>query len=438
MYRLLLATRYLFSRPINLLGVLGIALGVWALIVVPSIFTGYLREVGKHLQSTTADATIRGLPGGVPIETLDELCGADPAVAGLAPRLLWQGLLHPAAPPSRSRPPARGLDELTSESPLVSLLGIDTTRELHFTGLGGWLRAAPAELQPKDLDDPLRPIDGEPAALLSPQRMARDGLRLGDRIAVTIGRLDREDGEEVFHLDEKPLHFRVAGAFESSFAAFDGLHVFVDLETLAARLGGDSSPNEVAVQMQHGVDTAQAAERLERILQAEYGRRVRVATWSEANRLQLGSIDHQRGLMKLVLFVIMVVAGFVVYATLSMMVTEKTRDIGILTAMGADVGGVATVFVACGAAVAVIGAVVGVVGGCLSAVYLDDFNTFLRRFDIDLFPVRVYNLRRVPYDLDPLWIAQVSGISVLVTVAVAAIPAWRAARQDPLDALRHE
>ena len=69
---------------------------------------------------------------------------------------------------------------------------------------------------------------------------------------------------------------------------------------------------------------------------------------------------------------------------------------------------------------------------------LDDFNSFLRRFDIDLFPVRVYNLRRVPYDLDPLWIAQVSGISVLVTVAVAAIPAWRAARQDPLVALRHD
>ena len=124
--------------------------------------------------------------------------------------------------------------------------GVAETDRQDRPGVVGLVGVAPVRELPTDapVEQLLNYVTfGEPAALLSPQRMARDGLRPGDRIAVTIGRLGHENGEEVFHLDEKPLHFRVAGAFESSFAAFDGLHVFVDLQTLAARLGGpEQSP----------------------------------------------------------------------------------------------------------------------------------------------------------------------------------------------------
>ena len=113
--------------------------------------------------------------------------------------------------------------------------------------------------------------------------------------------------------------------------------------------------------------------------------------------------------------------------------------IGVLTAMGATRRGVMQVFLTCGLAIVLCGAAVGTVTGCLSALYLDAVNRWLRAaFEIDLFPTRIYNLERVPYDLDPLWIAQVIVTALVVGLVVAGLPAWRAARHDPLESLRIE
>ncbi len=143
--------------------------------------------------------------------------------------------------------------------------------------------------------------------------------------------------------------------------------------------------------------------------------------------------------MKMVLFVIMVVAAFLMYATLSMMVTEKTHDIGILTALGGSTWGVSSVFLACGLAITSIGSILGVITGCLSSIYLDNFNQFLKQsFEIDLFPTRIYNLKQVPYSLDPLWIMTVAGTAMGVGLVVSGLPAWRAARHDPLQSLRRD
>jgi lipoprotein-releasing system permease protein len=163
----------------------------------------------------------------------------------------------------------------------------------------------------------------------------------------------------------------------------------------------------------------------------------RVETWTYRNRAILLGVDHQRGLLKIVLIVILVVAAFLMFATLSMMVTEKTSDIGILTALGGTPWSVMQVFLLCGLCITVAGLLLGVGMGCLSAVYLDDFNRLMRAwFDVDLFPTRVYNLDRVPHDLDPLWIAQVCGMALGVGAMVSALPAFRAARADPLASLR--
>ncbi|MBK8976760.1 MAG: ABC transporter permease [Planctomycetes bacterium] len=439
MYRVLLAIRYLLARPINLLGVAGIALGVWALIVVPSIFSGYLREVGRHLQSSTADLSIVSIPADVPGDDIAAVLRADPDVRGLAPRIVRRGMLHPPQAPARSRPPARGLDELVADAPLVTLLGIDPDAELAITGLGDWLRMPDhPELRVPDPTHPLRDRDGRPTILLSRQRLERDGFAPGGTVAITIADGGGEASDtRSFQLDP-PVHFTIGGAFESSFAAFDGLNVFAHIDTLR-ELTGTRTASEFAVRLRPGADPDRVARRIEREIASTLDVWVRARTWAEENSQQLDAVAHQRGLMQLVLWVIMLVAGFVVYATLSMMVTEKTRDIGTLSAMGADSFGVASVFVACGTAVAVAGAALGSLAGVLTSIHLDDFNSLLRSwFDIDLFPVRVYNLRHVPYAIEPQWIATVSLVSIAVCVLVAGIPAWRAARLDPIEPLRYE
>ena len=160
-------------------------------------------------------------------------------------------------------------------------------------------------------------------------------------------------------------------------------------------------------------------------------------TWREKNRLFLESVGHQRGLLKIVLIVIMVTAAFLMLATLSMMVTEKISDIGILTAMGGTPSGVTLVFLACGLTITLVGVVVGLATGAVTAIYLEEIRQGIRwAFGIDLFPLDVYNLDRVPCLIDPLWLLQVAGMAFATGFVVSAIPALRAARHDPLVSLR--
>ncbi|MBL8737013.1 MAG: FtsX-like permease family protein, partial [Planctomycetes bacterium] len=151
----------------------------------------------------------------------------------------------------------------------------------------------------------------------------------------------------------------------------------------------------------------------------------------------LASVEHQRQLLKIVLIVIMVVAAFLMLATLSMMVTEKTADIGILTAMGGTPWGVSVVFLACGLVITAVGVLLGLVTGCLTSIYLEEIRQFLRwSTGVDLFPLEVYNLDRVPSSIDPWWLLLVSAIALLTGFVVSLLPAWRAARHDPLVSLR--
>jgi lipoprotein-releasing system permease protein len=266
-------------------------------------------------------------------------------------------------------------------------------------------------------------------------------VRKGAAVKITSARLSNGTtaGQQLMWLDRE---FAVAGAYATRHHEFDGANCFVDIHHLRSMMDTTAADpvTEVVVRCKDPTVNTATAERLRQKLNAAGPESTFVVgTWQQLNEQFLSAVDHQRSLMKLVLFVIMVVAAFLMYATLSMMVTEKTHDIGILTAMGATRRGVMQVFVSCGFAVQLIGAALGAVGGCISSFYLDDLNKWLRAtFGVDLFPTTVYNLERVPYDIDPLWIAQVVSVALVVGFVVSGLPAWRAARYDPLQALRNE
>jgi lipoprotein-releasing system permease protein len=447
MYRWYLALRWLVTRPINLLGVLAITVGVWALIVVVSIFSGYLTEIGKHLQSSTADATVVRLPDDASFASYAAILARDANVAELAPRIVWQGLVHPLGTQTATAPKPAGMAELGAPTPFVSILGIDFAKEQRVSGIADWVRGiADPALRVADAAQPLAPIGEFPAVLLGRQRLADSGAPRGERVKLTLGRLVHgRDGEA---LDFHDPEFAVAGAFESNFAAFDGFNVFVDIAALREQLRVDGARipadwcNEIAIRLVDPSRADETVERLRNLLESNrppHGPSLLVRTWADANQAQISNVSHQRGLLKLVLLVIMVVAAFQVYATMSMTVAEKQHDIGILTALGARRGGVLVLFLTTGVSIALVGAALGVGLGCFTAMQLDDFNTLMRAsFGVDLFPVRVYNLKRVPYELDPVWIGQVAGTAIALGALVTAIPAWRAARHDPAVSLRND
>ncbi len=444
MYRLFLAIRYLLTRPINLLGMAGITLSVWALIVVVSLFSGFLAVVERHVHEAGADIVVSALPAWTRWSTLAPALADDPNVAATAPRLLHYGLLlRPGHRPPPAPLPGRGALH-GGDQPFLFLMGIDAAQEAQVTGFAAWVRDAeiPAELRAADVAAPLAMRDGVPTVLIGLERMQREGLRPGDAVLLTTARLVEDEAGQK-HPSKVQVPLRVAGAYKTAHSGFDGNNVFVDIAVLRQHLHDNRTEfvQEVAVRAHDATTLADTADRLQRALtrvternNTSYGV---VQTWREKNAQFLGSVQHQRGLLKIVLVVIMVVAAFLMLATLSMMVTEKISDIGILTAMGGTPTGVTMVFLACGLVITFVGVLVGTVTGIVTAVYLEEVRQAVRwATGIDLFPVDVYNLARVPCTIDPLWLLQVAGMAMATGFVVSALPVLRAARHDPLVSLR--
>jgi lipoprotein-releasing system permease protein len=340
------------------------------------------------------------------------------------------------------------------DTPFLFVIGIDPESEQATTSLADWLRAPSPEHRVADLDAPLAARDGLPTILLGEARMTAAGLRPGDIVVMNTAHTEAgPDGSGVEKIEVQLAEdgsrgaprFVVAGAYRTRHTGYDGNNAFVDIEVLRRLLGmPEDLVQEIVIALHDRATTEQTAERLDRAVRRELDqermpsqRGARTQSWRTWNFAFLRNVEWQRSLMKIVLIVIMAVAAVLMFATLSMMVTEKTGDIGILTAMGASPRGVMFVFLACGLLITAAGIVLGTVLGCLSAVYLEEFRQFVMSLTgIDLFPVKVYNLDRVPYDLNPMWMLQVAAMAAAVGILVSALPALRAARHDPLQSLR--
>ena len=446
MYRLFLSLRYLLTRPINLLGMAGITIGVWALIVVVSVFSGVIQVVEEHLRDATGDAVVTTLPSWTSWPRVQKALQNDPNVVATAPRIVHYGmLLRPGHRPPPAPLPGRGALH-GGDQPFLFVLGVDAAAESRVTGFGRWVVAPeiPADTRVADAAAPLAAVGGKPAVLVGLDRMRREGLRRGDAVVLTTAKM-RTDAAGRTTTEKIQLELVIAGAFKSRHSGFDGNTVFVGAETLRGALFPDH-PEAVQEVVVHVADAGAATlaatvDRLDRAVARATERDGHgwgeVWTWRERNRVLLESIEHQRAIMQVVLVVIMIVAAFLMLATLSMMVTEKISDIGILTAMGGTPGGVTVVFLACGVAVTIAGVVLGAVTGIATALHLEEVRQVVRwATGIDLFPIEAYNLDRVPSAIDPWWLLLVAAMALVVGFVVSVVPALRAARHDPLVSLR--
>ena len=161
--------------------------------------------------------------------------------------------------------------------------------------------------------------------------------------------------------------------------------------------------------------------------------------WEDFRATLLRAIENEKSLMGIMLSLVLVVAGFTVFALLSMMVTEKRRDIGILCALGATPRGVLAMFLMIGAWQAFIGAAAGALAGVWGAINIDAIERSLSAtFGFEIFDRDIYLFDHIPSEVTPLGVAWIVGGAVFCTLLFAAIPAWRASRLDPVEALRHE
>ena len=167
--------------------------------------------------------------------------------------------------------------------------------------------------------------------------------------------------------------------------------------------------------------------------------RYQIRSWEDFRAQLLRAIENEKMLMGIMLSLVLVVACFTVFALLSMMVTEKRRDIGIMCALGAPSRGVLSVFLLIGLWEGVLGSALGAVAGILGAVNIDGIEKWLSStFGFQIFDRKVYMFDHIPSEVTAVGVISIVSGAIFFTLLFAAIPAWRASRLDPVEALRHE
>jgi lipoprotein-releasing system permease protein len=167
--------------------------------------------------------------------------------------------------------------------------------------------------------------------------------------------------------------------------------------------------------------------------------RARVETWEDRNAIFLGAVQNERTILGVILGFFILIATFNVYATISMMVTDKTKDIGILVSMGATSLGILGTFIFCGLMMCLIGTILGAIGGYLFADNINPIKDFIEDLlGIQVFNRDVYNFSTIPVEISPTFIAVIIAATFFLCFLFSFLPALRASWMDPVKALRHE
>ena len=393
-----------FLSFISTVSVLGIALGVAALIVVLSVMNGFQKEVRDRMLAALAHVELLSRDGSALADWQATAAQAarHPAVRGSAPFVAAQAL---AGHGGRLRG--------------IALRGIEPAAEAQVTPLAAAEQTSFARLQP-----------GAWNVLLGSELARQLGARVGDKISLVA------PGGQVTPAGVVPRSrlFQVAGVFESGHLEVDATLALVHLDDAARllRTGG-------ATGVQLRLSDAQIARGVGAELQAQLGDSLEVRDWTRTHRHWFDAVQLEKRLMFLILTLIVAVAAFNLVATLVMTVTDKRADIAILRTLGATPRSIMGIFVVQGAAAGLLGTLAGLVLGLVLAFNLDVIVPAIERaLGIAFLPGNVYLITRMPSQPLASDIVPVVLIAAALAFAATLYPSWRASRTDPAEALRHD
>ncbi len=455
MYKYFLGLKYLLSRWINLLCVTGVLVATWALIVIVSVFQGFIEETLQQQRAGAPDLSLLGARHDASYRDVAGILEQDPGVEATAPRLAWFGLLFGEG--NMDRIVYTREEEMQRLNNFFRVIGVDYEKEKGVSELQHWLeRGAEFGGGVLGAKDPKAPFD-VPAELLSekfrgslyqelPGMLISTRRSFGVRRYYTGQAVTLTTGRRLpSGIQPSQMDFAISAGFRSDLHELDATTVLVDIDKLRNIFGVsefDEDPidifNEISIRVRKGQDPAAVAARLNQRLD-EAKIQGAVFTWQERKARYLAAVEHEQGMMKFIVIVALVIAMFLVFAATSMMVTEKTRDIGVLSALGATKRGILVVFMFAGLTVSVIGAGLGILFAWLSLNELNSFNDWLyETYRLELFPRALYGAREIPYVLETSWVLQVAALTITSALLFSSLPALRASRLDPVQALRYE
>jgi lipoprotein-releasing system permease protein len=404
-FELFVAKRYLTARRkqafisvITFISALGITIGVMALIIAIALITGFQNDVQEKILGSTSHIMVRNYAEG-----------------GLSD---YENLLSQI----------KALDGIISASPVI----------FETVLLSGAIKNDGAMLRGVDFD-----LEKESSPWLQELEMGnipvpgakREGILIGRDLAFSIG---ARVGATIDVLTTAPRlsplgalpkrkRFLVTGLFKTGLYEFDSKAVLVSLEAAQKMFNLEDRINIIHVHIEDIFEAAEVAESIKEFLPPNTW----AITWMELNKTLFEALKLEKQLLFLTITLIVIVAALNIIATLILMVMEKTRDIGILVAMGANAGSIRKIFFFQGAMIGIIGTGLGTV---LGLIWCWLANTF----QLIKVPQDIYQIPFVPFRIQPLDLLMIVGVTLMVSLLSTLFPSHRASRVDPVDALKYE
>jgi lipoprotein-releasing system permease protein len=410
--------RYVVSRSrgffvsfISWISMLGICVGVAALITVISVMNGLEGELRTRLLSLASHATLAAAPERLrDWQTLAQRIREEPDVRGVAPYLDLQGMI------------GRG-----EEMRAALIRGIDPLFEPQVSEIGVHMNAG-------SLDDLQM---GERHIVLGAGLAYALDARIGDEITVLVPVAGAPGEGAIAGIDLHPRiqSFTVSGVFEVGAQEHDNVLAFVNLQDAAAIAGSEGAPRGLRLKF---ADIFAAPPRSKEIA-ATLGGAFEVSDWSIENASYFRAIRIEKTMMSLILLLIVAVAAFNIVAALVMVVNEKRTDIAILRTVGIAPRAVVGIFMTQGVIIGWFGALLGLVLGLTLALNVDIIVPFLERlFGARVFDPTVFVISQVPSQVQWPQVTAITVTALVLTVLATIYPALRGAATEPAEALRYE
>ncbi len=415
--------RQVFISAITAICILGIAAGVWLIVVVLSVMNGFEQTWREEILGNRAHFVVESQAGSFADypETLERIRRV-PGVVAVSPFLDADAMV-------RGR---------SGEIYSVRVRGVDPEQVSQVTRLAqdmvsGSLSNLEARGEALPRSDELQEgVAGAPAIVIGNQLASALGVDLGDALVVIS-----PFGGPPTPMGPSPrlTRFRVEGVFRSSFYQFDEAFAYVTLEAAQAfRRSADVIDGVEALTTDH-----YRSQRVADAVAVDLGYPFETRDWKEFFPAFFQALKTERIMMFILLTMIMVVAAFVIVATLIMMIMEKSGDIAILKAMGAEDSLVERIFALEGTLIGLVGTLLGVVAAVAVTHRLGWIQERIENLTgVDTLPASIYQFSSLPSRLDPLQVGGVALIAMVLSLGATLLPSRQGARIDPAEGLRHD
>ncbi len=410
-FELTVALRYLKSRRqegfISVtagFSLVGICLGVGALIIVMSVMNGFRHELITQILGFKGHVTIVAPAGG--------LASYDALASDVA--------AHP---------------DVILAAPVVEGQVLASSRRAHAGVIVRGLTADDLAAKPLIADNMIAgSLDGS-GIIAGSRLMRRLGLKLGDSMTL----LSPRGLPTALGTMPRSVSWPVVGVFEVGMYEFDSGVVFVPFEMAQTYFRLEDRVTEIEVMVTLPEEPTATAADIRRIVADTGLPGVVVVDWQQTNRHLYGALQVERDVMFLILTLIILVAAFNIISSLILLVKDKNGDIAIMRTMGATRGSVMRIFLLTGSAIGIAGTLAGAVIGVLFCLHIEEIRQLIQTLiGLELFPAEVYFLSRLPARLDWPEVVTISLMALGLAFLASLYPAWRAARIEPADALRYE